>query len=49
MFQLSLKNIVMFYLTKKWDKYEKKIESKLHKLGTYEGQKLSLSCFDDTS
>ena len=38
----------MFYLIKKLIKRKmKRIKSKKHKLGTYEIDKISLSCFDD--
>ena len=38
----------MFYLMKKLlDTKMKIIQSKKHKLGTYEIDKISLSCFDD--
>ena len=37
----------MFYLIKKLIRYKMKIiQSKKHKLGTYEFDKVSLSCFD---
>ena len=38
----------MFCLIKKMMKHNiKRIESRLHKLGTYDICKISLSCFDD--
>ena len=38
----------MFYLIKKIIRHKmKRIQSKKHKLGTYEIDKISLSCFDD--
>ena len=38
----------MFYLIKKNIRHKMKgIQSKKHKLGTYEIDKISLSCFDD--
>ena len=38
----------MFYLIKKNIRHKmKRIQSKKHKLGTYEIDKISLSCFDD--
>ena len=37
----------MFYLLKKLLDKMKRIQSKKHKLGTYEVDKISLSCFDD--
>ena len=38
----------MFYLIKKIIRQKmKRIQSKKHKLGTYEIDKISLSCFDD--
>ena len=37
----------MFYLLKKLLDKMKRIQSKKHKLGTYEIDKISLSCFDD--
>ena len=38
----------MFYLKKKIIRHKMKIiQSKKHKLGTYEIDKISLSCFDD--
>ena len=41
-------NLKMFYLIKKIIRQKmKRIQSKKHKLGTYEIDKISLSCFDD--
>ena len=38
----------MFYLIKKIIRHKmERIQSKKHKLGTYEIDKISLSCFDD--
>ena len=38
----------MFYLIKKIIRYKmKKIQSKKHKVGSYEIDKISLSCFDN--
>ena len=46
--QLSLINSKMSYLMKKIIRHKMKIiQSKKHKLGTYEIDKISLSCFDD--
>ena len=46
--QLSLINSKMFYLIKKLlDIKWKESKAKKHKLGTYEIEKISLSCFDD--
>ena len=46
--QLNLMNLKMFYLIKKIIRQKmKRIQSKKHKLGTYEIDKISLSCFDD--
>ena len=46
--QLSLKNSKMSYLIKKVIRHKmKRIQSKKHKLGTYEIDKISLSCFDN--
>ena len=46
--KLNLINLKMFYLIKKIIRQKmKKIQSKKHKLGTYEIDKISLSCFDD--
>ena len=43
----EFKNSKMFYLMKKLLDKMKRIQSKKHKLGTYEIDKISLSCFDD--
>ena len=43
----EFKNSKMFYLMKKLLDKMKRIQSKKHKLGTYEIAKISLSCFDD--
>ena len=46
--QLSLKNSKISYLIKKVIRHKmKRIQSKKHKLGTYEIDKISLSCFDN--
>ena len=46
--QLCLINSKIFYLIKKIIRNKmKRIQSKKHKLGTYEIDKISLSCFDD--
>ena len=46
--QLNLINLKMFYLIKKNIRHKmKRIQSKKHKLGTYEIDKISLSYFDD--
>ena len=46
--QLSLINSKLFNLTKQIIRQKmKRIQSKKHKLGTYEIDKISLSCFDD--
>ena len=46
--QLSLINSKMFYLIKKLlDIKWKESKAKKHKLGTYEIEKISLSCFDN--
>ena len=46
--QLNLINSKMFYLIKEIIKQKmKRIQAKGHKIGTYEIDKLSLSCFDD--
>ena len=46
--KLNLINLKMFYLIKKIIRQKmKRIQSKKHKLGTYEIDKISLSCFDD--
>ena len=38
----------MFCLTKKMiTRKLKRIQSKLHRIGTYKGSKISLSCFDN--
>ena len=38
----------MFYLIKKIIRHKmKRIQAKKHKIGTYEIDKISLSCFDD--
>ena len=38
----------MFCLTKKMITHKlKRIQSKLHRIGTYNGSKISLSCFDN--
>ena len=43
--QLNLMNLKMFYLIKKNIRHKiKRIQSKKHKLGTYEIDKISLSC-----
>ena len=45
---MSLTNLKMFYLVKKTIRLKiKRIQSKKHNLGTYEVEKISLSCFDD--
>ena len=44
--ELNLTNLRMFYLIKKIRQKLKRIQSKKHKLGTYEIDKISLSCFD---
>ena len=42
------KNLLMLYLIKKVIRHNmKRIQSKLHKIGTYNVCKISLSCFDD--
>ena len=44
----SIKSILMFWLIKKIIKHiMKTIQSELHKIGTYDVCKISLSCFDD--
>ena len=41
-------NLKMFSLIKKFIRHKmKKIQAKKHKIGTYEIDKVSLSCFDD--
>ena len=46
--QLSLINSKLFNLTKQIIRQKmKRIQSKKHKLGTYEIDKISLSCFND--
>ena len=41
-------SILMFYLIKKVVRHKmKRIQSKLHEIGTYDLNKISLSCFDD--
>ena len=46
--QLSLINSKLLNLTKQIIRQKmKRIQSKKHKLGTYEIDKISLSCFDD--
>ena len=37
----------MFYLIKKLSDKMKRIQAKKHKIGIYETDKISLSCFDD--
>ena len=46
--QQNLMNLKMFYLIKKIIRHKmKRIQAKKHKIGTYEIDKISLSCFDD--
>ena len=40
-------SILMFYLVKKLYDKMKRIQSNLHRIGTYNLNKISLSCFDD--
>ena len=48
MLQLNLVNLKMFYLIKNIIRHKmKRIQSKKHKLGAYEIDKISLSCFGD--
>ena len=48
MLQQNLVNLKMFWFNKKIIRHKMKtIQSKKHKLGTYEIDKISLSCFDD--
>ena len=44
----GIKNLLMFFFNKKVIRYNiKRIQSKLHKIGSYDVCKISLSCFDD--
>ena len=44
----NMKNILMFSLIKKVVRHNmERIQSKLHRTGTYDVCKISLSCFDD--
>ena len=48
MLQQNLVNLKMFWFNEKIIRHKMKtIQSKKHKLGTYEIDKISLSCFDD--
>ena len=44
---LGIENILMFFNKKMIIHKVKRTESKLHKIGTYNICKISLSCFDD--
>ena len=43
-----MKNILMFYLVKKVIRHKmKRIQNNSHRVGTYDLNKIRLSCFDD--
>ena len=41
------KNLLIFFFNKKLRRHMKRIQSKLHRIETYDVWKLSSSCFDD--